>query len=76
MDWTLNKRISIGLHVRNLTDKKYIVSGYNFLSQNPDTGNFNLSSSGKYIPTLGSDGVLTAYYGNPRQIFVTANLNF
>jgi len=69
-------RYSLGVHGRNLTDKQYIVSGYNFLSQNPDTGNFNRNAAGALIPTLGREGVLTAYYGNPRQVFVSAGVKF
>lgn len=70
-------RWSIGLHGRNLTNKRYIVSGYNFLSQNPDTGDFNRNPvTGNFIPTLGNEGVLTAFYGNPRQVFLTVGLNF
>ncbi|MCW3846711.1 TonB-dependent receptor [Sphingomonas sp. LB-2] len=74
--WDIDDHFSVGLHGRNLTDKHYIVSGYNFLSQNPDTGNFNKTAGGAYIPTLGNEGVLTAYYGNPRQIFVTGSVKF
>ena len=64
-------RWTVGLHGRNLTDKRYIASGYNFLAQNPDTGDFLLKNGRTpgFIPTLGSEGVLTAYYGNPRQVF-------
>ncbi|GAA4771766.1 TonB-dependent receptor [Stakelama sediminis] len=74
--WHINDRYSIGVHGRNLTDKRYIVSGYNFLAQDPDTGNFLRNASGNYIPTLGAEGVLTAYYGNPRQVFVTFGAKF
>ncbi|MBY0581502.1 MAG: TonB-dependent receptor [Sphingomonas sp.] len=74
--WTINKSFSVGLHGRNLFDKRYIVSGYNFLRQNPDTGAFVRTATGNYISTLGADGVLTAYYGNPRQITVTAQVKF
>jgi iron complex outermembrane receptor protein len=70
-------RWMVGLHGRNLTNKEYIVSGYNFLSQNPDTGVFNRNPvTGNYIPTLGNEGVLTAYYGNPRQVFLSVGFNF
>ncbi len=70
-------RWSIGLHGRNLTDKRYITSGYNFLSQNPDTGEFLRNpATGKLIPTLGAEGVLTAYYGNPRQLYLSLGVNF
>ena len=70
-------RWSIGLHGRNLTDKRYIVSGYNFLRQNPDTGQFVLPNGQPGLsPTLGAEGVLTAYYGNPRQVYLTVGVNF
>ena len=71
-------RFTLGLHGRNLFDKRYIVSGYNFLAQNPDTGAFvpNPANGSPYTSTLGSEGVLTAYYGNPRQVFVTAGIKF
>jgi iron complex outermembrane receptor protein len=75
--WSSNShRWSVGIHAKNLTNKKYIVSGYNFLAQNPDTGAFLFNAKGQPIPTLGKEGVLTAYYGNPRQVFVTVGLNF
>jgi len=63
----------VGLHGKNLTDKKYIVSGYNFLAANPFTGEYFRTPSGGYIPQagLGREGTLTAYYGNPRQIMFT-----
>ena len=72
-----NDRWSVGIHGRNLTNKRYIVAGYNFLRQNPDTGNFILANGTPGInPTLGSEGVLTAYYGNPRQVFATVGVKF
>jgi iron complex outermembrane recepter protein len=75
--WTSEgDRFTIGVHGRNLTNRRYIVSGYNFLSTNPDTGNFNRSGTGALIPTLGREGVLTAYYGNPRQVFATVGVKF
>ena len=71
-------RYEIGLHAKNILNKKYIVSGYNFLAQDPYTGQFLRSPNGSYIPAggLGSTGVLTAYYGNPRQVFLSAAINF
>ena len=70
-------RWSVGLHGRNLTDKRYIVSGYNFLAQNPDTGEFLRNPvTGALIPTLGAEGTLTAYYGNPRQVYLTVGFNY
>jgi iron complex outermembrane receptor protein len=69
-------RYELGLHGKNLANKKYIVAGYNFLAQNPFTGDFLLNGAGQPIPTLGKTGVLTAYYGNPRQVFLSAAVNF
>ncbi|HET7604592.1 MAG TPA: TonB-dependent receptor [Sphingomicrobium sp.] len=69
-------RYEIGLHGKNLLNKKYIVAGYNFLAQNPFTGEFLLGTNGLPVPTLGKTGVLTAYYGNPRQVFLSAAINF
>jgi len=70
-------RWMLGLHGRNLTDKRYITSGYNFLRQNPDTGAFVLANGQPGLSsTLGNQGVLTAYYGNPRQVFVSVGMNF
>jgi iron complex outermembrane receptor protein len=69
-------RFELGLHAKNITNKKYITGGYNFLAQNPYTGAYILNGAGQPIPTLGKTGVLTAYYGNPRQIFLSAAVNF
>jgi iron complex outermembrane recepter protein len=70
-------RWSVGLHGKNLTDERYITAGYNFLRQNPDTGAFILANGQPGLnPTLGREGVLTAYYGNPRQVYLTVGLNF
>ena len=70
-------RFTIGLHGRNLTDRRYIVAGYNFLRQNPDTGDFILANGQPGLSsTLGSQGILTAFYGNPRQVFLSLGVNF
>jgi iron complex outermembrane receptor protein len=69
-------RYELGLHGKNLTNKKYIIGGYNFLAQNPFTGAYILNSAGLPIPTLGKTGILTGYYGNPRQVFLSAAVNF
>jgi iron complex outermembrane receptor protein len=69
-------RYELGLHGKNLTNKKYVVAGYNFLAQNPFTGAYVLNGAGLPIPTLGKTGVLTGYYGNPRQVFLSAAVNF
>lgn len=70
---------TVGLYGKNLTNKKYVTAGYNFLSQNPYTGEYVGNGIAPGLPlgvpgfdaALGREGVLTAYYGNPRQIFFT-----
>lgn len=47
------------LNGKNLTDEEYIVAGYNFVNINPN---------GTFTPTLGLEGTLTAFYGNPRTV--------
>lgn len=70
-------RWSVGIHGRNLTNKRYIVSGYTFLRQNPDTAAFILANGQPgFSSTLGAEGVMTAYYGNPRQVFGTVSFRF
>jgi iron complex outermembrane receptor protein len=49
---------------KNLTDERYKVAGYNFI--NPVTG----------ASTLGLEGVLTAFYGDPRTVTVGIDYNF
>ena len=53
-------RWSIGIHGKNLFDQRYIVSGYDFV-----TGS-----------VLGLEGNLTAFYGDPRRVFVTGQVKF
>jgi iron complex outermembrane receptor protein len=72
----------LGLHGKNLLNKKYIVSGYNFLLQNPWTGQFITAAGApattpaQLVPSLGRTGVLTGFYGNPRQLWLSAAFNF
>ncbi|MCJ2178194.1 TonB-dependent receptor [Novosphingobium album (ex Hu et al. 2023)] len=56
---------SLGVHGKNLFDKQYKTSGYSFVASD---------GAGGLVPTLGTEGTLTAFYGNPRQVFVTATL--
>ena len=74
-----NGHWTVGLHGKNLTNKRYIVSGYNFMNVNPYTGEFirngPIRGAAFGVPglesALGREGVLTAYYGSPRQIMFT-----
>ena len=69
-------RFSIGLYGKNLTDKRYITSGYPFIATNPTTGVPVINAAGNPVPALGREGILTAFYGNPRQVFVTGTVKF
>ena len=62
-------RFSIGVHGKNLFDTRYVVSGYNFVTGGTPPGT-------PFAPTLGLEGVLTGFYGDPRRIYVTAEVNF
>ncbi|RVQ69333.1 TonB-dependent receptor [Croceicoccus ponticola] len=61
-------RFSIGVHGKNLTNKRYIVSGYNFVAGGV--------GGAPFTPTLGREGTLTGFYGDPRRVFVTAEVRF
>jgi iron complex outermembrane receptor protein len=71
-------RFHVGLHGKNLLDKEYITSGYNFLTVDPVTGELIRNASGNFTPGagLGTEGVLTAFYGNPRQVWLSFGMNF
>ena len=69
-------RYELSLHAKNIANKHYVVSGYNFLTNNPWTGAYILNGAGNPIPALGRTGVLTAFYGNPRQVWLSAAVNF
>ena len=72
-----NGRWTLGLHGKNLTNKRYKTSGYTFVAVNPTTGAIIPNAvTGLPISSLGTEGTLTAYYGNPRQVFVTATVSF
>ncbi|HYI41225.1 MAG TPA: TonB-dependent receptor [Allosphingosinicella sp.] len=83
--WTsADDRFTIGLHGKNLTDKQYITSGYQFLNVNPVTGAPVLSVAPAspvfgqpgVSPSLGREGVVNTYYGNPRQVFLSLGVKF
>ncbi|MCB2108775.1 MAG: TonB-dependent receptor, partial [Rhodobacteraceae bacterium] len=59
--WTADDSgLQFGLHGKNLTDKKYKVAGYDFVTAS----------------TLGLEGTLTAFYGDPRTVTATVGLKF
>ncbi len=59
---------SIGIHGKNLFNKEYIVAGYNFVSGG--TGGVPFAS------TLGLEGTLTGFYGDPRRFYITGEVRF
>jgi iron complex outermembrane recepter protein len=69
-------RYELGLHAKNLTNKKYIVGGYSYLLGDPVTGAIAFNGAGLPTPVLGKTGVATGFYGDPRQVFLTAAINF
>ena len=69
-------RWSIGIYGKNLTDKEYKTSGYSFIAGNATTGVPVIGANGLPVASLGREGTLTAFYGNPRQVFVTGTINF
>jgi len=68
-------RYSVGVHGKNLTDRHYKTSGYQYINSTL-AGTPILTATGGYTPTLGKEGVATAFYGNPRQVFVTFGAKF
>jgi len=64
-------RITIGVHGKNLLNKRYKTSGYTFVATDATTGEIINGTNGYPIPTLGPEGTLTAFYGNPREVFLT-----
>lgn len=69
-------RWSLGVFGKNLTDKEYKTSGYTFINVNPVTGVPATTPNGLPTSALGREGTLTAFYGNPRQVFVTGTVKF
>ena len=69
-------RWSVGVYGKNLLDKEYKTSGYTFVATDPVTGDIVNGANGFPVPTLGPEGTLTAFYGNPRQVFATLTFNY
>ena len=68
-------RYTIGVHGKNLTDARYKTSGYQFISTTI-AGVPILNAAGGFTPSLGKEGIATAFYGNPRQILATFTAKF
>jgi iron complex outermembrane receptor protein len=68
-------RYSIGVHGKNLTNRKYKTAGYQYINVTA-AGVPILTPAGGYTPTLGREGVATAFYGNPRQVLATFTAKF
>ncbi|MEO1136920.1 MAG: TonB-dependent receptor, partial [Pseudomonadota bacterium] len=67
LNWTPDSgKYRFSVHGTNLLDKEYIVAGYDFVTSQPAFGN----------DPLGLTGVLTTFYGNPRQVFATIEVAF
>ncbi len=64
-------RLQIGVHGKNLLDRQYRIAGYNFIAQNSDG-----SLITPLTATLGLEGVLTAFYGSPRTVTGTVQVQF
>ncbi|GHH19129.1 TonB-dependent receptor [Sphingomonas glacialis] len=76
LTYTFGKgRYTIGVHAKNITDKHYKTSGYQYISSTL-AGVPILNAAGRYTPTLGKEGIATAFYGNPRQVFGTITARF
>lgn len=59
----------VGVHGKNLTNEKFLVGNYAFLT--PDANN-----PGEFLPGLGGDTTLIGYYGDPRTVSLTVGYRF
>ncbi len=60
---------TVGLHVKNLTDKEYRIAGYNFPATFDASGNV-------LAPGLGGDDTVTGFYGDPRTVTLSVGYRF
>ncbi len=74
--WKINDHFAFGVNGKNLSDTRYKTSGYWFGAVNPTTGLPLYTGTGDIIPALGKEGVVTVFYGNPRQVFATVGIKF
>ncbi len=65
--WTsADSGLKLSVHGTNLTDQQYIVAGYDFVTSVPELGN----------NPLGLSGVQTAFFGDPRRVMGTVEVQF
>lgn len=69
------RRYAIGVYGKNLTDRRYKTSGYQYIASTI-AGVPIRTPAGGYTPTLGREGIATAFYGNPRQVFASISAKF
>jgi len=60
---------NVGLHVKNLFDEEYRLSGYNFAAPRDADGNIT-------GPGLGGEDTIVGYYGDPRTVSLTVGYKF
>ncbi len=56
-----------GLYAKNVTDEEYQIGGYNFVAED---------GAGGFLPGLGGDTTLIAYYGDPATYHLTIGYRF
>lgn len=70
VNWYSNSgKWTVGLHGKNLTNERYLVGNYAFLSPDPE-------NPGQFLPGLGGDTTLIGYYGDPRTVSLTVGYRF
>lgn len=70
-----NGRYSLGVHGKNLTNAIYKTAGYQYINSTI-AGVPIRTATGSFTPTLGREGIATAFYGNPRQVLGTFTAKF
>ena len=78
MVWrSAGNRYELGVHAKNLTDKHPRIGGYTYFSPDPVTGvPILVNGVPPGPPLLGRTGVGSAFYGPPREVFLSAAVNF
>ncbi len=57
-----------GLHIKNLTDERYLTGSFAFVTKDPDTG--------EILPGAAADNIFNGYYGDPRTVSLTLGYRF